>query len=201
LLAAFALAAGVLALVGGGAIAGVLLSRDSSADGAGVETTMPDEAMTGTDTGSHAGDASGGTLEEIIPQTLFAHCEPTESTLLGAMESVTCVPPSRADGLEVVLFEEAHETMASYESRIAAAGIKPGSGNCSSTRWGGERSWVHAVHGGASADGRVLCYFEGSDSHIVWTVSSSNVLAMAMTEGRDHGDLYRWWAFWHHQLV
>jgi hypothetical protein len=51
------------------------------------------------------------------------------------------------------------------------------------------------------ADGRVLCYFKGGNSYIVWTVASSNVLATAMREGENHGDLYRWWAFWHHQLV
>ena len=74
------------------------------------------------------------------------------------------------------------------------------SGRCSSTSWNGEGSWEHA-QGEMAADGRVLCYFMNGNSYMVWTVTASNVLATAMKQGEFHGDLFRWWRFWHHQLA
>lgn len=197
LLAAAGIAAGVLVLVGGGALAGVLLSRDSVADPPTMSSDSGPDMTSGT-MGDH--NAAGGRLEEIIPGTLLGSCESTERPPTGAMESVTCLPPNRADRLDVTLFEDKHKLMEAYEAKVKASGVPASSGRCSTTSWNAERPWVHAEHE-MSTDGQVLCYFKNGNSYVVWTVTGSNVLATAMTDGLDHGDLFRWWAFWHHQLV
>jgi len=198
-LTAVGIAALALVLVGGGAIAGVLLSRDSNEAGSGG-TTAADTAMGGGETTGH-GMSGGDTLDEIIPAPLAAGCKSVKATAMGEMEKMTCTPPSRADGLDVVLYEKPHELTSAYQAKVKASGVEPGSGRCSSTNWSSERPWEHSAHGEMAADGRVLCFFRGGNSYIVWTVGASNVLATAMTEGLNHGDLYRWWSFWHHQLV
>ena len=91
--------------------------------------------------------------------------------------------------------------MMAYEAIVERTGTGSDSSRCSATAWDAEAPWSHGAHGDGSSDGRVVCYFADGASQIAWIVHDSKLVATASIEGHDHGDLFRWWHFWHHQFV
>jgi serine/threonine-protein kinase len=156
----------------------------------------------GMEEGEHgAGEAAPAGLAAVIPPPIFEHCQPATAPPAMATDAVDCMPPARADRLDVATYGSLAHATAAYEEIVADAHLARASGRCGATAWSGERPWSHEGHAMDSADGHFVCYFKGGDAHIAWIVESSKLVATASVEGKDHTELYRWWHFWHHQFV
>ncbi len=126
--------------------------------------------------------AGDGTCQTAAPRLAIA----------GTLATITCHPSDAAVGsLAYGVFASSRAARAAYDHAVAAAGVRPGSGGCS-TADSGETGFAT---GGAVA-GRVLCYQDRTGGSavptVVWVDERLAILGWSTGSG-GMGPLYAWW--------
>jgi hypothetical protein len=144
----------------------------------------------GSDQQSHA-----GSLASLVPFFDEWNCRTTKPPSASIMEQATCSPTEGADKAQLFLFESMHAQKAAYMQRVKRADalspshIKPNSGRCTKSDWGGEIEWMHAENVPA---GRELCYLTQSGSDLAWTYKDAPLLITGHRSDAAHAFLYQW---------
>jgi serine/threonine-protein kinase len=183
-----ALLAGIVAIVGGVALAVSLTGDDDGNGGQAVETT-------GTDTA--APDSASSLVNVVVPTEIASSCATRNVPEPGAIETDICTssvdaPTSRPDEFELSFFRNAQELQSAYVK--AQAGLKPA--NCGDTP--GEQVWIHTSTG--KTGGRRSCWIDTENRFVVaWTHEKLgsddhvDTLGVAREPGRAPTTFASWW--------
>jgi TIR domain len=158
-------------------------------------------ALTGGDNSdqkSHAESIAG-----LVPFFDEWNCRTTRPSSASVAEQAACSPVEGAEKAQLLLFKSKHAQEAAYMQRVKRADvlspshIKPNSGKCTKSDWGGEIEWTHAEN---VAAGRELCYITSGGSDLAWTYMDASLLITGHRSDQAHENLYQWFEDHAHKI-
>jgi TIR domain-containing protein len=159
-------------------------------------------ALTG---GDQAGQVrqTQGSLASLVPFFNDWNCKTAQPSSPSVKEQAACSPGQGAEKAQLALFKSKDARDAAYMERVKRADtlspshIKPNSGKCTRTDWGGEIEWTHAANVPA---GRELCYVTSAGSDLAWTYMDAPLLVAGHRSDTDHPALFQWFEDHAHQI-
>jgi hypothetical protein len=158
-------------------------------------------ALTGGESSDQESPAES--LAGLVPFFDEWNCRTTPPSSASVIEQAACSPAAGAEKAQLLLFKSQHAEEAAYLKRLKRADalspshIKPDSGTCTKSDWGGEIEWTHAEN---VAAGRELCYVTQGGSDIAWTYMDANLLITGHRSDEAHAFLYRWFEDHAHEI-
>jgi len=170
----------VLALIGGGVAAALVLTGGSSKT-----------------------KATGTLLDVVVPSEVASACTTQKVPKPNAVETDVCEPPSGAlssfpDNLEFSFYPSGSTVLSAYAAEKAKSGVKDNTGRCDRSTWKGEGIWHHPD---GKLGGHRVCWIDGNGAAVIaWTHEKrgsdnhADMLGISSDPGRGaQTGLFSWW--------